>query len=260
MALHRWIEATKIALVVRDASVTDPAWMRRTAAEVLDPAELARLATLIDDEQPRSRSWLTDRMAPDGTAPQASGRGDTAHFAVVDADRMGVSSIQSVFDPFGSGIVVPGTGILLHNRGKGFSLDDEAVNALAPRKRPLHTLAPAMATDRGVPVAVFGAMGAHAQAQLHLQMLDALLLDGLDPASVTARPRWFVEPNAAEFRLLVESRAPWSGDLRARGHEVVDAAAFDQRMGHEQIVLIDHDRGALVAASDPRTDGLALGY
>ncbi len=130
------------------------------------------------------------------------------------------------------------------------------MNALAPRKRPLHTLAPAMATDRGVPVAVFGAMGAHAQAQLHLQMLDALLLDGLDPASVTARPRWFVEPNAAEFRLLVESRAPWSGDLRARGHEVVDAAAFDQRMGHEQIVLIDHDRGALVAASDPRTDGL----
>lgn len=124
----------------------------------------------------------------------------------------------------------------------------------------MHTLAPAMATDRGAAVAVFGAMGAHAQAQLHLQMLDGLLLDGLDPASVTARPRWFVQPEGGEFRLLVESRAAWSSELQTLGHEVVEAEAFDQRMGHEQIVLIDHDRGVLIGASDPRTDGLALGY
>lgn len=260
LALHRWIESTKIALVVRDASVTDPGWMPRRTADLLDPAELSRLAKLIDDRQPRTRSWLTERIAPDGAPPPATGHGDTAHFAVVDKERTAVSCIQSVFDPFGSGITVPGTGIVLQNRGKSFSLDDAAVNALAPRKRPMHTLAPAMATDDGAPVAAFGAMGAHAQAQLHLQMLDGLLLAGLDPASVTARPRWFVEPDGGEFRLLVESRAQWSGALETLGHKMVEAAAFDQRMGHEQIVLIDHDRGALIGASDPRTDGLALGY
>lgn len=260
LALHRWIEATKIALVVRDANVSDPARMPRTPADLLAAGHIAELARLIDDRQPRTRSWLAERIAPGGAGPQAIGRGDTAHFAVVDRDRMAVSCIQSVFDPFGSGITVPGTGIVLHNRGKGFSLDDDHVNVLAPRKRPMHTLSPAMATHGNAPVAVFGAMGAHAQAQLHLQMLDGLLLDGLDPASVTARPRWFVEPQDTQFRLLVESRAPWSEDLRSLGHDVVDAAAFDQRMGHEQIVLIDHDRGALIGASDPRTDGLALGY
>lgn len=260
VALHRWIEATKIALVVRDANVTDPDWMPRTPAELLEPGHVVELARLIDDQRPRTRSWLTDRIAPGGAAPQAAGRGDTAHFAVVDREGMAVSCIQSVFDPFGSGITVPGTGIVLHNRGKGFSLDDDHVNVLAPSKRPMHTLSPAMATHGDAAVAVFGAMGAHAQAQLHLQMLDGLLLGGMGPASVTARPRWFVEPLGTQFRLLVESRARWSDGLRSLGHDVVDAAAFDQRMGHEQIVLIDHDRGVLIGASDPRTDGLALGY
>src|SRR5581483_2623087 len=110
---------------------------------------------------------------------------------------------QSLYHDFGCGIVVPGTGIILQNRGYGFLLAPDLVNSFAPAKRPLHTLAPALACRGERTTAVFGAMGGDAQAQLHLQMLHGLLDLGLDPAEVTARPRWFARPAGDELELLV---------------------------------------------------------
>jgi gamma-glutamyltranspeptidase/glutathione hydrolase len=204
----------------------------------------------------------------DGRSPPGTGRprphtgSDTAHLAVVDADGFAVSCIQSLFSAFGAGIVVPGTGIILHSRGAGFSLDQGHPNELRPGQRPMHTLAPAMALADDRVTAVFGCMGGHAQTQLHLQMVQGLARERLDPATVTARPRWFARPNPLTGvpEVLIESRHTSSEKLAAFGHEVEGLGPYDEIVGHEQIVLVDEARGALLGSADPRSDGLALAY
>jgi gamma-glutamyltranspeptidase/glutathione hydrolase len=173
-----------------------------------------------------------------------------------------VSVIQSLFSAFGSGILVPGTGIILHNRGAGSSLEEGHPNELRPGHRPMHTLAPAMATAGDRVVAAFGCMGGHAQAHLHLQMVQALASDGLDPATVTARPRWFARPDPVTGapEVLVEGRLAEAEDLGSRGHVVVRVGPYAEVVGHERIVLVDAARGALLGAADPRSDGIALAY
>ena len=110
--------------------------------------------------------------------------------------------------------------------------------------------------------AVFGCMGGHAQTQLHLQMVDGLGRRRLDPATVTARPRWFARPNpdTGAPEVLVERRLGTASELAAFGHDVVRLGPYDETLGHEQIVLVDGERGALLGAADPRSDGLALAY
>jgi gamma-glutamyltranspeptidase/glutathione hydrolase len=172
---------------------------------------------------------------------------------------MAVSCIQSVFEDFGSGIVVPGTGIVLHNRGSSFLLRSDHPNSLVPGRRPLHTLAPAMATVAGETRAVFGCMGGHAQAQVHLQLVAAMAGRGVDPATALAAPRWFVSPEHEDV-VLVENRGPLARELAQRGHAVRLVEPYDQEMGHAQAILIDDTAGALFAATDPRSEGLALGH
>lgn len=265
---HIWIEAARAALVVRDFVIGDPRDMPVTPAALLDPACLDPLAALVGGRatpEPQLRLGIARVLMERG--PAQPGRrpvtqdGDTVHFAIVDHDRLAVSCIQSLFTNFGTGIAVPGTGIVLQNRGSGFTLEENHPNQLRPGRRPLHTLTPGIATASGHVAAVFGAMGGHAQTQLHLQMLDGLVIERLDPAAVTDHPRWFARVDErGEAEVLMEARSDTAVGLRERGHNVRLVGPYDELMGHEQIIAIDHGRGVLVGAADPRTDGLVLGH
>jgi gamma-glutamyltranspeptidase/glutathione hydrolase len=184
--------------------------------------------------------------------------GDTTHFAIVDAEGLAVSCIQSVYFDFGTGIVPNGSGFALQNRGAGFTLREGHPNVLAPAKRPLHTLAPALATDAaGSLTAVLGAMGGDAQTQIHTQLLLALRSDP-DPARATSLPRWFVRPRNDTFELLIERRGRSLTDLEGSGHVISKVAPFDELMGHAQVIIRLPD-GTMLGAADPRSDGLAIG-
>lgn len=241
---HLLVEAVKLALADR-RHVTDPAFM------TADPARLA------------SRAWGAARAATvdPGSAldhgPGDPAGGGTAYVCAADADGMLVSLIQSNYEGFGSGVTVPGWGINLHNRGSFFFLDPAHPNAVAPRKRTMHTLIPAMAFRDGAPWLAFGTMGGDGQAQTHLQLLTRIVDDGEDLQRAVDAPRWYVDP--ADWGVTAESRLPDEvvGGLRALGHRLSTTGPFDSLMGHAHAVALD--AGGYAAATDPRAEGAALG-
>jgi gamma-glutamyltranspeptidase/glutathione hydrolase len=176
---------------------------------------------------------------------------------------MVVSLIQSLYAAFGSGVHVPGTGITLHNRGFGFVLTPGHPNAIAPGKRPLHTLMPGFALRDGQPWLAFGTRGADGQPQTGLQVLTALLDLGLDLQSAIEAPRWVHSAPGDRFprtALVLESRFPadLASRLEARGHQVLTCDPVDPVMGTVQLIELDASRGCYIAATDPRGDGAAL--
>jgi gamma-glutamyltranspeptidase/glutathione hydrolase len=242
---HLLIEAMKLALADRDAHVTDAGSMKVSPQDLLTDA------------------WTSDRVRaldPRKASEPASGRaavGGTAYMCAADGDGMCVSLIQSNYMGFGSGVTVPDWGINLQNRGAYFSLDPGHVNVIAPRKRTLHTLIPAMALRDGRPWFVFGSMGGDGQAQTHLQLLTRIVDDGEDVQRAIAAPRWVVSPE--DWSVVAESRfdARWVDDLRARGHDVSLTAELDPLMGHAHAILVE--RQGYAGATDPRAEGAVLG-
>jgi gamma-glutamyltranspeptidase/glutathione hydrolase len=189
--------------------------------------------------------------------------GDTVYLCAADRDGMVVSLIQSLYSGFGSGVHVPGTGITLHNRGFGFTLEAGHPNALAPGKRPMHTLMPGMALRAGKPWLAFGTRGADGQPQTGLQILNNLLDWGLDLQATIEAPRWAHGAPGGQYppsALVLESRfgQAVADDLTARGHQVMLADPVDPVMGTVQLIQVDAARGCYIAASDPRGDGVAL--
>jgi gamma-glutamyltranspeptidase/glutathione hydrolase len=166
-----------------------------------------------------------------------------------------VSFINSLYDDFGSGIVTRKTGVVLHNRGKAFVTDPAHRNCIAPRKRPMHTLVPAMALKDGKPYMAFGVMGAHFQPMGHVYVMTNVLHYGMDLQAAIDTPRVFLDGDT----VLVEESvpAPAVAGLKALGHQV---ATRPMPWGGAQAVLIDGANDVLVGASDPRKDGMALGY
>jgi gamma-glutamyltranspeptidase/glutathione hydrolase len=170
---------------------------------------------------------------------------------------MMISMIQSNFMGFGSGVVVPDTGIALHNRGNGFTLEAGHPNMLAPGKRPFHTIIPGFLTRDGQAVGPFGVMGGHMQPQGHLQMVVNMVDYGMNPQASLDAPRWFwTEGLAVALEQAMPSQIVQG--LAGRGH-AVSLAADVGPFGRGQIIT-RLPNGAYVAGSDSRTDGLAAGY
>jgi gamma-glutamyltranspeptidase/glutathione hydrolase len=240
---HLLIEAVKLALAERDAHLTDPAWMEVDPRSLIDPQRLAGLAAGIDP----------DRAHPVPRPGDTAG-GGTAYLCAADANGMCVSLIQSNYTGFGSGLTVPEYGIGLQNRGAYFSLDPGHRNAIAPRKRTLHTLMPAMVLRGGRPWLVLGTMGADAQPSIQVQLIAALVDDGRDVAHAVDAPRWAVVP--ADGSVLAESRLGAIGELRARGHSVTEMGGYEHALGHAHAIMALDD-GRYAAAADPRTEGAA---
>jgi gamma-glutamyltranspeptidase/glutathione hydrolase len=180
---------------------------------------------------------------------------DTVYLTVVDRDRMAVSFINSLYSNFGTGICTEKTGILLTNRGACFTLAPGHPNTFGPSKRPLHTIIPALAMKDGRCAMSFGVMGAHYQPMGHVQIMLNMLDYGMDVQQAIDHPRFFFEGE----QTVVERGTPQAtiDGLKQRGHTVVPAAT---PWGGAQTIKIDWERGVLIAGSEPRKDGCALGY
>ena len=189
--------------------------------------------------------------------------GDTTYLCVVDASGMGVSLIQSNASGFGSWLAEPNTGINLHNRGLGFSLEEGHPAELAPGRRPPHTLSPALATQAGRLVSVFGTMGGDAQPQILLQLAARLFHHGQAPHRAIGAARWALKGPVTGFDtwtaaggpiVSIEGHAPssWSTDLARRGHRVSVEPAYDSGFGHAHAIVLGAD-GVLSGAADPRS-------
>ena len=243
-AMHLQIEAMKIALRAAADHIADPAHMRTSPAELLDSASLARAAAAITDRA----APLPPRALP--TSP------DTVYLAAADAGGMMVSFIQSNYYGFGSGVVVPGTGIALQNRGSGFVLDPAHPNCVGPGKRPFHTIIPGFVTADGKALTAFGVMGGPMQAQGHVQMMTRLFDYGQNPQAASDAPRWQV---LADFSVALEPGFPAdvATELAARGHRVTMETSNHAFGGAQIILQTEH---GYVAGSDHRKEGLAAGY
>jgi gamma-glutamyltranspeptidase/glutathione hydrolase len=242
--LHLLIEAKKLAFADRDAYIADP-------DKVSVPA-----ARLISKEYAAERRRLIARThAMPNPRPGLRENGDTVYLTVVDKDRNAVSFINSLFESFGSGLVAGDTGIVLHNRGSLFNLNPKHPNVIASRKRPFHTLIPGLVLKDGKPFFAFGVMGGDNQPQGHVQVLVNLIDFGMDVQQAGEAPRF---RHAGEEVLLESAFGPAvRSGLTALGHHV--ASAVDAWGGYQGI-LIHPATGVLMGGSDPRKDGLALGW
>ena len=246
--LHLWAEAKRIAFADRATHLADPAHLPE-----------ALLKTLISKDYAAARRREIDpgKAARDHRPLSFDGRdhGDTVYLAAADGQGNAISFINSLFSTFGSGVVAPGTGIALHNRGSGFSLQAGHPNELAPGKRPLHTLVPAFLMKDGKPLMPFGVMGGDNQAQAHVQIVLNIVDFGMNvqEAGDAARVRHGAEGLAAESGIGADVRAA----LTSRGHSIIDGRGF---MGGYQAVMIDPETGVLMGGSDLRKDGLAIGW
>jgi gamma-glutamyltranspeptidase/glutathione hydrolase len=249
---HTLIEATKIAFADRNRFIADPAFAKLPVTELLSKDYAATRRALIDpDKATDPPSYGDIRMGS-----------DTTYLSVVDKDRNAVSFINSIFNSFGSGIVAGDTGIMLHNRGTGFSLQDGHPNQYAPGKRPFHTLIPAMVFKDERLLMSYGVMGGDIQAQGHVQVLMNLIDRGLNlqQAIDASRVRYI-----SGRGVMMEDglTAPVITALVQRGHQrILPDPGWTHRalMGGGQAIMLDPTTGALSGASDSRKDGLALGY
>lgn len=273
-ALHARVEAMRVAFLQvldlnGDATVADVAV---DVAALLDKGNAAAAAR--KHIRPDKAAKLPDK-ALWGAVPAPSVRGgDTVYFCAVDGEGNAASFINSNYMGFGTGIVPKGCGFSLQNRGHNFTLTEGHPNSLAPRKRPYHTIIPAMAThaDDGALLAAFGVMGAFMQPQGHLQVISNILDYGLDPQAALDFPRFCIDgvdtargaATLAGARLLLEQGVdPEAAEqLRAAGHAAAFPVEGHRRavFGRGQVILRDRLSGVLWGGSDPRADGLALGY
>ncbi|AOO79345.1 gamma-glutamyltransferase family protein [Bosea vaviloviae] len=246
---HGLVEATKRAFAIRDRYVTDPAHLQIDPASLLSDAVFAREAAAIDRK--RAASW-----------PFKSGDGDTVWMGAIDASGMAVSYIQSIYWEYGSGCILPRTGVNWQNRGVSFSLDKRALNPLAPGRKPFHTLNPAFARFADGRIVSYGAMGGDGQPQFQAQILTRYRF-GQNPAAAVDAPRWLFGRSwgAGSLSLKLESRFDpmLLARLAAAGHPVEEySEAYSDQFGHAGM-LVKHPKGHVEATHDPRSDGDARG-
>ena len=248
--LHGLVEATKQAFMVRDREITDPAYMPSPPERFLAPAVLDAAADAIDPGC--ALVW-----------PRPPGAGDTVWMGAVDGEGRTVSFIQSVYWEFGSGVVLEETGIQWQNRGSSFRLEADALNVVAPGRKPFHTLNPALFLFHDGRTMPYGAMGGEGQPQTQAAVLTRYGYFGQGLQDAIDAPRWLLGRTWGEesTTLKLESRID-SGvatALALSGHEVEKVGAFEEMMGHAG-ALVHHPHGVIEGAADPRSDGAAAGF
>lgn len=250
--LHLQIEAMRLAFADAFHYVTDPAFTEIPLLDLLSPAYADQRRKKID---PQRAAANVQHGRPISTS-------DTVYLCTVDSYGNGCSFINSNYMGFGTGIVPRGWGFSLQNRGHNFSLNPTHPNALAPGKRPYHTIIPALATNPNNELfAVFGVMGGFMQPQGHLQVVSALLDDYLDPQATLDRPRFCIQAeNSLPVVALEEGIALQTiQQLQSMGHSVESISGMERALfGRGQIILRDSESGALWGGSDPRADGCAM--
>ena len=246
--VHGIVEATKQAFGVRDRHVTDPRYMSVDPQSLLEDRALAALAAAVDPG--RAKPWGARTAA-----------GDTVWMGTIDAQGRAVSFIQSIYHEFGSGIVLPATGINWQNRGCSFSLDPSARNALVPGRKPFHTLNPALALRSDGRTMVYGTMGGDGQPQTQAAVFTRHVVHGMALQEAIAAPRWLLGRTWGSMSetLKLESRfdSALVAELARRGHEVEPVGDYDEVVGHAG-ALSRTAAGELEGGFDPRSDGAVV--
>ncbi len=247
--LHLLLEVVKLAYADRDRWIGDPEHARVPLDALLSKPYAATRRRAFDPRKAQAYA----AGDPDG---------DTTGFVVADAHGNVASVIQSLFNPFGSGVVAPGTGVLLQNRGRHFTYAPDHPAVFAPRKRPFHTLMASMVMRDDAPHIAFATMGGNGQAMFHVQVLTNMIDYGMDPQEAIERPRFLIGeflPNDPADAIYLEGRVParvFTG-LARKGHHVKAAPALFGKVGHAH--AIQFRDGLMVGGADPRGDGMALG-
>lgn len=245
--IHGLLEATKRAFLVRDRYVTDPEYMTVDTKTFLSPDWLSAEAARIDPQ--KAMPW---------PAPQNAG--DTVWLGAIDRNGVAVSFIQSTYWEFGSGVVLPETGIVWQNRGTSFSLDPAHHNRLDPGRRPFHTIQPALARLSDGRVVSYGTMGGEGQPQTQAMLFARHVLMGQSVQEAVTAPRWLLGRTwgSETTNVRIESRfdADVINALIDAGHDIEIVGPFEEIMGHAGM-LTRHPNGLIEAASDPRSDGQA---
>ena len=248
--VHLVVEATKQAFLIRDKYITDPDHMKIVPQDCLTDEFLAPYVAAI----------RTDRALPWG---QGKGPGDTVWMGVIDGEGRAVSFIQSIYHEFGSGLVLPKTGITWQNWGCSFSLDPAHINTLEPGKKPFHTLNPALATFNDGRIMVYGTMGGDGQPQTQAAVFTRVAVFGQQPQQAITAPRWLLGRTwgLASESLKLEGR--FSPDMVARlkalGHDVELIDDFDESVGHAG-AIVRHPNGTFEGGADPRSNGGVAGF
>lgn len=242
--IHLLAETAKAAYAERDTVFGDPRQVKVPVERLLSEEWACAVRAAI-------------RMDRAGTpvSLELAEHKHTVYLCIVDRDRNCISFINSLFDTFGTGIMAPESGVLLHSRGKIFRTVPGHPNAIAPGKRPLHTIIPGMLMEDGRAVMPFGVMGGHYQANGHAHYLSQILDRGMDPQAAAEEARSFAIDGVLQLERGVSDEI--AAELTRRGHKVVRP---EKPLGGAQAIWVDHAAGTLTGGSDPRKDGMALGY
>ena len=243
--VHGIVEATKCAFRIRDNHIADPSFMSVDPTSLLDPGHLDSLAAGIDRR--RASPW-----------PAPSTGGDTVWLGAIDAEGRCVSFIQSLYWEFGSGIVLPGTGVTWQNRGTSFSLDENHHNCIQPLKRPFHTIQPALAKLNDGRVMVFGTMGGDGQPQTQATIFSRHAIFGQPLQQSITAPRWLLGRTWGQSATSLRIEGRFGPEICKRlsdaGHPIDVVSDFDEIMGHAGALVL-HPNSLMEGAADPRSDG-----
>ena len=245
--VHTMAEIKKLAFADRDAYAGDPRVVDFDARRLFDDGFLAS-----------RRKAIGGRAADRAESGQLAVPAHTTYLCVADRDGNAVSMIESVFSGFGAATIVPGTGILLNDRLRGFSLDPASPNSLAPGKRPIHTLNTVVVLDGSVPRFIYGTPGTHAQVQTNFQLAAALIDMGIDVQEAIEAPRWF-HVNGRTLKLEARFPDDVRRSLAGKGHEIELLREWDPLTGGAQAIEVEPS-GTFAAGADPRREGVAAGY